>query len=189
MRTNMIVIDGFYSNVDEVRDFALRQQYDVIGNYPGRRTKSFLNQSMKELISTIIAPHGGKVVGWGNSEYTGAYQYTLANDRSWIHHDGTTTWAGVCYLTPDAPLSSGTAIYRHKETGIIVAPKNDVELERHTSSQGNDVTKWEVVDRVSNVYNRLVMYRGDNYHMSQDYFGTDINNGRLFQTFFINTEY
>lgn len=189
MKTNMIVVDNFYSNVDEVRDFALHQQFNVAGNYPGRRTKSFLNDSMQELISKILHPHGGNVTSWGSNEYTGAYQYTLAADRSWIHHDGTTSWAGVCYLTPNAPLSSGTAIYRHKETGIIVAPKDDPELEHYVSSQGNDMTKWEVVDRVSNIYNRLVMYRGDNYHMSQDYFGTDINNGRLFQTFFITTEF
>jgi hypothetical protein len=52
-----------------------------------------------------------------------------------------------------------------------------------------DYTKWEMVDRVGNIFNRLIMYRADNYHVSLDYFGKDINDGRLFQVFFFNTEH
>jgi hypothetical protein len=51
-----------------------------------------------------------------------------------------------------------------------------------------DYTKWEMVDRVGNVFNRLIMYRADNYHVSLDYFGKDLHDGRLFQVFFFNTE-
>lgn len=50
------------------------------------------------------------------------------------------------------------------------------------------MTKWELVDNLANVYNRLVLYRGDHFHMSMDYFGQDRYDGRLFQTFFFNTE-
>jgi mannosyltransferase OCH1-like enzyme len=52
-----------------------------------------------------------------------------------------------------------------------------------------DYTKWEMVDRIGNVYNRLILYRGDLFHVSLDYFGQNIQDGRLFQTFFFNTEY
>mgnify|MGYP006891309455 FL=1 len=51
-----------------------------------------------------------------------------------------------------------------------------------------DYTKWELVDTVGNVYNRLVLYRGDIFHASLDYFGHDNESGRLFQTFFFSTE-
>lgn len=51
-----------------------------------------------------------------------------------------------------------------------------------------DMTKWEMTDFVGNKYNRLIMYRGDNFHTSLDYFGRDMYDGRLFQTFFFNTE-
>ena len=50
------------------------------------------------------------------------------------------------------------------------------------------MTKWELVDRLANKYNRLVLYRADHFHMSLDYFGQDLYDGRLFQTFFFNTE-
>lgn len=50
------------------------------------------------------------------------------------------------------------------------------------------MTKWQLVDQVGNVFNRLVIFNSFNYHMSQDYFGTDKNDGRLFQVFFFSTE-
>ena len=193
MQISSYIIDNFYSDVDEVRNFALQQEYPVSGNYPGNRTKSFLNDSMKETIESIVSPFYGKVINWSEDSYTGSYQYTTSRDRSWIHADQTTKWAGVCYLTPNAPLSSGTGLFKHIPTGLTMAPKNpdgtyNIELLNQINKDSQDMTKWELVDRVANVYNRLVLYRGDHFHISLDYFGQDINDGRLFQTFFFDTE-
>lgn len=191
MRVEMLSITDFYNNPDDVRAFAMSQEFGESGNYPGRRTKSFLNDSIKQIIQDNIRTFAGDVVWWGDDN-SGAFQYTTAQDRSWIHSDGTTNWAGVCYLTPDAPLSSGTGIFRHKETGL----KNWIYTE-HTEEEtktaaphveGMDYTKWEMVDRIGNVYNRLILYRGDLFHVSLDYFGKGLQDGRLFQTFFFNTE-
>ena len=117
MRVNSIVVDDFYINPWEVRDFALKQEFAVRGNYPGQRTVSFLNDSLKQTIQGVVGPFAGNVTYWSEDQYTGAYQYTVATDRSWIHADSTTDWAGVCYLTPEAPLSSGTGLFRHIKTG------------------------------------------------------------------------
>ena len=100
---------------------------------------------------------------------------------SWIHSDFHNMWAGVIYLTPDAPASSGTAFYRHKETGKYRRDPVDYE--------GYDYTKWEKFDVIGNKYNRLILFRGDLFHASLDYFGHDLGTGRLFQTFFFNTEH
>jgi hypothetical protein len=193
MQISAYIIDNFYDDVDSVREFALTQEYSVPGNYPGRRTKSFLNDSMKNTIESVVSPFYGKVIYWSEEQYTGAYQYTTSRDRSWIHADQTTIWAGVCYLTPDAPLSAGTGLFKHKSTGLVMAPRNpdgsyNTELLKQINQDSQDMTKWELVDRLANVYNRLVLYRGDYFHMSLDYFGQDLNDGRLFQTFFFNTE-
>ena len=165
----------------------------VSGNYPGLRTTPFLSQSIFDIIQKSIEFAGGKITSWEN-EYTGAFQYTTSRDRSWIHADETTMWAGVCYLTPNAPLSAGTGLFRHKETGLEFAPKNpdgsyDRELMKLIYRDSQDMTKWELTDRVANKFNRLVLYRGDLFHMSLDYFGQDKYDGRLFQTFFFNSEY
>ena len=184
MKTNMIVIDEFYNNPNDVREFALAQEFDVTGNWPGTRTKTFINESTKETIQKILQDVSGNVTDWqANDGYTGCFQLTTSMDRSWIHADSYNTWAGVLYLTPDAPLSGGTGIFRYKKTGSMMEDGTDL------SGVTQDMTKWELVDRVGNVYNRLVLYRGNNYHMSLDYFGKDKEDGRLFQLFFITTEY
>ena len=60
------------------------------------------------------------------------------------------------------------------------------ELLSKVNLDSQDMTKWELTDRLSNKFNRLVLYRGDFFHMSLDYFGQDMNDGRLFQTFFFD---
>jgi hypothetical protein len=193
MQISAYIIDDFYSDVDVVREFALQQDFSVRGNYPGPRTQTFLNDSMKTTIESIVKPMYGSVAYWSEEQYTGAYQYTTSRDRSWIHADQTTKWAAVCYLTPNAPLSAGTGLFKHKPTGCTMAPKNEdgtynEELLKEIYKDSQDMTKWELVDRLANVYNRLVIYRGDHFHMSLDYFGQDLYDGRLFQTFFFDTE-
>jgi len=180
-RTNVIIVDDFYTNPDEVREFALNQVFDVKGNHPGYRTRSFLTENIKETIQHILRPHGGQIIEWHAQDgLTGCFQYTTALDRSWIHSDNYNTWSGVCYSTPNAPHTAGTGLFRHKESG---------QYEHVTTDHESwDVTKWDLCDVIGNRYNRLVFYRGHLFHMSLDYFGTNKNDGRLFQVFFLNTE-
>lgn len=191
MKVQTIIVDDFYKNPDEVRTFALSQEFSQLGNYPGQRTKPFLAENVKNSIQEIIRPYAGEITWWGDDS-TGSFQYTTAVDRSWIHSDDTTDWAAVLYLTPDAPLSSGTGLFRHKETGIKRWKSSEHPDEVNANSPANmhsqDVTKWEMVDRIGNIYNRMILYRGDLFHVSLDYFGSDKENGRLFQVFFFNTE-
>jgi hypothetical protein len=176
----------------KVREFALKQEFKVRGNYPGQRTESFLSDPIKKRLQEILYPYAGNITDWGG-EYTGSFQYTVAADRSWIHSDSTTDWAALCYLTPDAPLSAGTGIFKHKETGWMNYDYKNPDPKYHEGQPAGpdyqDMTKWEMVDRFGNVFNRIVMYRADNYHMSLDYFGSNKENGRLFQVFFFNTEF
>jgi hypothetical protein len=193
MRFNSLTIDNFYENPNQVREFALKQEFEVRGNYPGMRTKSFLTDSLKKKFRDILYPFAGEITWWGG-EYTGSFQYTTASDRSWIHADSTTDWAAVCYLTPNAPVTAGTGIFKHKETGWMHYDYKQAEKDPNYNKfappgdEMIDYTKWEMVDRVGNVFNRLIMYRADNYHVSLDYFGKDLYDGRLFQVFFFNTE-
>ena len=183
MKTKLIITEDFYQDPDAVRAYALAQPFEVKGNYPGARTKPYLPDDLKAAIQSIVYNAGGKVTDWmEHSGYTGAFQICTALDRTWIHADNYNTWAAVCYLTPDAPLTAGTALYRHKES-------KDYERIDVDHNEGYDYTKWEQTDYVSNKYNRIVMYRGNLYHASVDYFGDNYQNGRLFQTFFFNTEY
>jgi hypothetical protein len=184
MRTNVIIIDDFYENPHEVREFALSQKFETKGNFPGWRTESFLNDSIAATLSRVLEPHAGKVVRWDATPgLTGSFEMATSRDRSWMHTDHHNTWAGVCYLTPDAPVTGGTGLFMYKATGSMYEDGTDY------GDYTQDMTKWEMVDRIGNKFNRLVLYRSDIYHTSLDYFGKDQDDGRLFQLFFLTTEY
>lgn len=186
MQTSVLIIDDFYNNPHEVRNYALSLPFDVKGNYPGGRTKSVLDDGMKDFLQQLIEPHAGKITNWCHKDgLTGSFQLTFSHDRSWIHSDVFNKWAGVLYLTPDAPLSGGTALYKYKKTGEY----GITHLDDQNLYEAYDYTKWELVDRIGNKFNRLVLYRGNFFHASLDYFGDKPENARLFQLFFISTEF
>ena len=62
------------------------------------------------------------------------------------------------------------------------------KLKKEVNNDSEDMSKWELIDMVGNKYNRLVLFQGTRNHRSMEYFGNDINDGRLFQTWFFNTE-
>jgi len=185
MRSNLFIVDDFYRDPDVVREFALQQEFKEQGNYPGIRTDTFLDEGTRETIQHFIYPHGGQVTEWNDrAGLTGSFQICTADERSWIHTDHFNTWAGLIYLTPDPPVNGGTILYRYKE---------GQQMYEHQLPDYNyealDMTKWDRVDTIGNLYNRLVMYRSDIFHMNDQYFGKDLNDGRLFQLFFITTEF
>ena len=94
----------------------------------------------------LVIKDGKAKVDWGD-EYTGAYQYTTSRERSWIHCDNTTRWAGVCYLTPNAPLSAGTGLFKHKETGLVSHPlKDDGSYDKELMDEFLEITKLNSKD-------------------------------------------
>ena len=51
-----------------------------------------------------------------------------------------------------------------------------------------DGTEFDLVDVVGNVYNRIVLFDARLIHAATQYFGNEINNGRLFQLFFFDLD-
>ena len=196
---NLMVIDNFYTNAQATREYILTQEFKVRGNYPGQRTVSFANQHLKQMIEGYIQHFAGKITEWPmppetehdnttTEIYNGAYQYTTCRDRTWVHNDGWNNWAGVLYLTPNAPVNSGTGIYRFKDGTRTIDEAEARGNKKIIDECSQDYTKWELVDRVGNVFNRLMLFNSKQYHASMDYFGTNKENGRLFQVFFFSTE-
>ena len=191
-KCNLIVIDNFYDDPLKVREFALSQKYITEDYYPGKRSEiSFSNENIKTKIEEIIMPFAGKITKFvcnDNSVSNGKFQYTTSHDRSWIHSDIYTDWAGIIYLTPNAPLSSGTGFYKLID-GDIDENTDEINYNKLCGIHRNDMTKWKLVDNIGNVFNRLIIFNSKKFHSSMNYFGTNINDGRLFHVFFFNTEY
>ena len=151
MKTTAIIIDDFYNNPYDVREFALKQEFSVVGNDPGFRTVSHTNPSIYSTIQEAIKNAGGQITNFSTDSHNGSYQYALSTNKSWIHADEQ-TWAGICFLTPDASLSAGTGLYRHKATGLECRPRMsdgsiDEELLSTIYMDSQDMDKWELTDR------------------------------------------
>jgi hypothetical protein len=188
MTRQLIVVDDFYSNPIEVRKQALQMDFPATGYFPGRRTAPYMTSEVQATLEMLV---GSRMTRWTN--FHGSFQYTLENHTSWVHFDEA-HWSGLVYLTPDAPLESGTRFYQHVETRLTEMP-TEVDAKRLGVASADELkalldddkrnySAWKVVDQVGNRFNRLLLFRGVRYHQSAEYFGTTLENGRLFQTFF-----
>ncbi len=181
---SFIVVDNFYKNPDDVRNYALRQNFREHKEYhKGCRTDSLHKfVGLKERFELLI---GKKIKNWDYYGTNGCFQYCIAGDNLVYHFDGQ-TYAGLIYLTPDAPPNTGTSFYRSKYT-----KKMKVSNEDHSVVFKNgflDSTEFELVETVGNIYNRLILFDAKFIHAASCYFGTTKENGRLFQLFFFDLD-
>jgi len=192
-KPELIVVDNFYDNVDAVREYALKQEFVARKEYhKGKRTvKAFI----PSWIQTTFESYLGRPI----REFTGAtgiFQYCTAEDQV-VYHCDSQEYAAMIYLSPDAPLSTGTSTYRSKITGLMHSATRGDAAKFNTSIgelnsrnfNGNsfyDRHNLELVDSVANVYNRLVIFNAQALHSATSYYGTTKENARLFHLFFFN---
>jgi hypothetical protein len=177
---SIIVVDNFYNNAPDVRKYILTQEFLLKGDYPGQRTISYATEDLKQIIQKYVEPFAGKIIDFpipkadlsdAANIHNGAFQYTLASDRSKIHADKGNNWAGIIFLTPDAPLSTGTSFYRFYDGSTSQEDSDLLKNKEVINRFTQDLTKWEKVDQIGNIFNRLILFDARNYHMSADYFG------------------
>jgi hypothetical protein len=180
LHPNIVIVDNVLKDPHARREFGLQQEFSVKGNFPCCRTKSFATNQDKEMIEKAL---GAKINYWPNL-YNGSFQFATKYDKSWIHRDNT-EYSAIIYLTPDAPISSGTETFMHNKLNTTYGKGDN---ENTLSNDAYDKSKWEVLDSIGNLYNRMIIFNGLQSHQSKVYFGDDKNNGRLFQVFFFNIE-
>jgi hypothetical protein len=83
-------------------------------------------------------------------------------------------WAGLIYLAPNAPLEGGLHLWRNKEA-------------IRTYDWMTPAENWELIDSVGNLFNRLILVRGDIPHSGAGGWGNSLDSGRMYQTFFFRT--
>ena len=180
------IIDNFYNDPDSIREFALKQDYHQGGigrGYIGRRTfQQFLFPGLKEEFEKIM---GRKIVKWEEHGMNGRFQYN-SEGAPLVYHCDDQQWAGMLYLTPDAPPDTGTSTYALKGTDIRHKSHPDIMKCFRPGSQNLDRTLFEAVDNIGNVYNRLVIFNAGYLHAASGYFGFTPENSRLWQMFFFD---
>lgn len=160
MIINTIILDDFLDKPDLVRNSVLSLPFKNTGSYPGSRTDA-ADYGYEEMVRNKLAGVIPDKIKFRRDRDCFRFQLCLESDTTWIHKDDT-EWAGVLFLTPNAPIDSGTGIYdEHKN----------------------------LVTMLGNRYNRLVLYRGNLFHRSMVAgFGRTVKDGRLTQVLFFDTE-
>ena len=191
---DLIVVDDFYENPDLVRSFVMNSLgFEPSDYHKGQRSKErFYLSGTKEKFEKII---GRKITNWDHPNYAnGVFQFTTAQDPI-VYHVDTQTYAAMVFLTPNAPLETGTAFYKSKFTGATIFdgthdPEEFQKTFKGVSKNVNfyDSTQYELMDEVANVYNRLVLFNAKRIHAATKYFGDEIENARFFQLFFFDVE-
>ena len=196
MMQSLIVIEDFLASPHPFREAALGQDYPALKElapYSGRNSEKPLpvngyDDRISEIVGERLVPTGGVV--------NGHFRLALDGDvgAASVHID-IAHWTTILYLTlpedcPDGP-DGGTHLLRHKATGSDHAPYNEQELtamgfatpqefmENVINADTNDRDKWEMLSTVPIRFNRLMIFRPQQYHAAGVSFGTRKENGRL----------
>jgi Family of unknown function (DUF6445) len=197
------IVENFYENPDAIRKFALAQKFTFCKElpnieyvYPGCRTKdlSLLNKDLFDKICTKL------VSIFHNTEHdymrwlitTSFQSVTEEYNQGVIHTDHNTIFAAVLYLTPNAPLDSGTSLFKKNKNFNEAKYQRALEENDERFKAGEiamDTSYHSMFDeivRVNNVYNTLILYEGRHFHAANQFFGKTLKDSRLAQVFFIN---
>ncbi len=186
---DLIVVENFYEDPDAVRHFALKNlDFNGKDSHRGYATSPWTLHGTKEKFEYYLDK---KIVDWYDPGYrNGEFQYILGQDPI-VHHVDENSYAGIIYLTPDAPVQTGTSFYKSKITNRGRYDHDPNESEEYTKVFNENFYNrymFEEIDRVGNVYNRLVIWDSYKIHAATEHFGTTPENSRLFHIFFFDVE-
>lgn len=173
---NYLIIDDFFDNPNNIREYALNQKFYSpeehpynIFNFPGVRT-TYINEldynlwnnifnkillSISQLTNNYIDLDFYDQWNWSSFSQTfeDLKEYLPLWHRDFIDDDSL-YFVGVCYLNPNPPKNSGTMI---------------------KVRDGNEHI-------IENKFNRFLIYSNDLVHSSQGSFGKNKNDARMVLT-------
>ena len=181
-KKRFFVVDNFYSDPNYIRSIALSSEFvPNIRYYKGVRSSSkYVIKNTKESFENIL---GQKIVKFDEYDACGRFQICTPEDPL-VYHVDTQRWAAMVYLSPDAPYDSGTYLLSHKSTKA----RDKFDYDNNIIFEGGfyDKTKFDIVDVIGNVYNRLVIFDASCIHAASQYFGSSKTTGRLTHLFFFD---
>ena len=181
----LIIKDNFFSDPDAIVNIINHVDYSLSSNnYPGVRTKSLdeINPKLYEHIfqKIFLLLHDQlplrfdvKVGVQKIKPFVEGDKWDKKN-RGWVHKDGC-LFGGVIYLDKNPDKDAGTSIYKSKDGFDVQTQENIDAKELFYSGQLIDDghyynaydrvrNQYEETLKIPNVYNRLVLIPGDQWH-------------------------
>ena len=209
LKFHSVCVDNFFNNPDLIREFALNQKYfPTDGRYPGVRTTNLwqINKKLSDYffakIFSVYFPVKGFQVKYENAEASFQKIKSFSDtadsckNTGWIHIDDSAL-GGLVYLTPNFNKNGGTSLFNLKKQ---FSDYNDMEpnVEKNKLFSGEKISdeeyknaleknnlKFEEKTEYKNIYNRLIVYDGHEYHGAKSFYN-DSNDERLTLVFFID---
>ena len=193
------IVDDFFKDPDYIRSEALKLNFERKASAPGLRVTCPENISKivtKKIFALLIDMNKHIVEGQIDLNFqltTKEFEY------GWVHSDvGESYFAGVIYLTPNAPLSGGTSIYKPVGNNLDFNLYKDLHgikynfytkktdnLEQFKKARKENNNLFYKTMEISNIYNRLVMYPVNEFHSENILFGETKEDARLTIVFFV----
>lgn len=212
VRFHSVCVDNFFNNPDLIRDFALKQKFIPTenGNWPGERTAELykINKNLNDLLFAKIFATYFPVRGYqikfeaADAVFQKIKPFSKEEDSwknmGWIHADNDWSLAGLIYLTPNFNPNAGTSLFNLKEEFKDTHSDYDRVPMKHKLYTGVDVSydeykkaliknnsKYIEKTNFKNIYNRMIMYDGHEYHGANSFYNTS-EVERLTLVYFIN---
>jgi hypothetical protein len=200
---NYWLLDGALSHPAQVRERCLTRTDWTFGapyrpeSWPGRRIVPALTAAEMAPIEAWVREVAGAERLWvqrspegGRLDHNCVQVVGGRESRARPHTDSLALcrYAGVLYLSPDAPEDAGTSFYRQRLAdgrpggNRVVAPHANLVEALGTRFVPPDSFVEDV--RVANRFNRLLVYNAALIHSATAYFGAELAGARMATVFF-----
>ena len=181
----IIIKDDFFSDPDAIEKIAIESNYCINDEvvYPGVRS-----QCLSEINRRLFLFIGDKIFSLFHDNLPTYYNMKIAFQKinpfvqdkwnkknlGWFHKD-TCLFGGVVYLDKNPDFDSGTSVYKSKD-GYDLQTQESMQIKKYHYS-GREVSQeeydkgydyirdqYDETLRIPNVYNRLLLIPGDQWH-------------------------
>jgi len=200
MMQKLIIVDDFLNNPQQLRDLGLAQDYPGMEEdtyFPGKNSKFAQPiNGLTEQISQIVGEPLRVAEGAAHSKFRLAMEGDIGT--AGVHIDDA-HWSAMLYLSKPEDCRGGTDFFRHIPTDTDHAPLSQEDFIKtgvtsveqlwddilwpHT----NDRSKWEHLMRVPMRYNRLILFRPQQWHDAGPGFGDCPENARMVYMMFFKS--
>ena len=202
MKKSIFVVDKFYSNPNDVRDFALELEFKSSNKNDGFNgllavapiaTKTKLMKKIAKLINCDLIYEQKH-----QADFKILKKAHFDKKTSIVHFDPAEWSAVLCLSRPDI-IRGSTSFWRHKKLDIdglhdheklanICREKKCTvsDIIKIIDEDSANMSKWAEIGRIGHIYNRIILFRGYMFHSASEGFGRTLEGSKLSQTFFFS---
>jgi len=170
MKDTIIIKDDFCPQLEEVRQSALDSGFGTWTPNQGLVGKSEYDGMNFAGNHDLITRCLSGALGFPIYPRASFFRITKPDTRTYIHSDRTHgNWTCIVYLSKHTEVS-GTAFYRHRETGLMEMPTFEQQKEMgifdmlKADMENGKEDKWEKLDFIRGVYNRALIFNAPLFH-------------------------